>query len=70
MKVITADDISEAEDALQLLKEDYLRQHGWVTSSANPRCVWLWMNTINGVNYMLSLSQAVSMQEAMIHNEC
>ena len=43
---VTTNKISLAEDALQSLKDGFLRQRGWEHTCDNPACMWLWQKAL------------------------
>lgn len=43
--------IEDAEGELENMKTQYLNQHGWEYSCANPASLWLWEKVIRGVQY-------------------
>ena len=43
-------EIAEAESELSRAKEDYLRGHGWKSTSSTPGCYWMWRRSFADVN--------------------
>ncbi len=45
MRKVTFEQVQDAESALENLRGDYLRSHGWKYSCINPASLWLWSKT-------------------------
>lgn len=59
---LSRDTIFRAEEQLERIKSEYLREHGWVHTCELPGSVWLWAKVLpdKGTVY-LDLDQALHM---------
>lgn len=60
----TIDEVLDAEDKLQYLKEKYLRERGWKLTSQTPSFIWMWEKKIeDGRTLLVSCSTALRIEE-------
>jgi hypothetical protein len=62
--MITYEEIDNAEEALEDLKQQYLRQKGWECKCDNPGAIWLWCKTLNGKEFRCNIATATYVQSS------
>lgn len=50
---------------LQAKKQNYLRRHGWELTCEAPDSRWRWAKEIKGKTYLMSVEDAMHIQEFM-----
>lgn len=55
-------DFNDAEEALRLAKEAYLRRSGWQHTSSTPGSYWMWRRKIGEVDWFVDFATAWRIQ--------
>lgn len=64
--MITHDELEEAEQNLESMREKYLLERGWIHTCAFPDCCWRWEKALKyGRRVSVSLHDALSIQNEM-----
>jgi len=67
IKFKLAEEIQKAEEDVRYKKKEFLRLHGWATTSSFPDAHWRWVKSVKGVTLALSLNEAYSVEQAILH---
>jgi hypothetical protein len=62
--MITYEEIENSEEALNDMRERYLRQKGWENKCGNPGSIWLWCKTLDGKDYTCGKETAIHLQSS------
>jgi hypothetical protein len=64
--MITFEQIEEADQRAESLRDQYLREHGWDLTSKTPvPCYWLWIKVIDGERYTLPTDMALTIERGL-----
>lgn len=65
-----ADEIEFTREQLDFGVDRWLRSRGWKSTCETPGSYWVWLKQIDGHEYLVDRSHAVSIQRHMDAREC
>jgi hypothetical protein len=66
---VLLDDIQDAANKLEALRNRYLREHGWEYTCQTPGRYWMWKKVVDGILLHCSESHAMDVEEYLADRE-